>query len=257
MSRVSACRMAEHVPCDAVLVGIGAARERCTRPRGRALLAPMASSSMPVARTSDPAIHAIGDCTHRPLPLLSAGQVGSRACRTRWNRRSRQPPNCAVVRRRRRRFPGSGPISTTCVCRSPACCSMWRKAWCAGIRAAGAFAIFHLAADGTVQAVEAVNAPTEFMAGRVMIARQEACCGRQAARRVMLDAGTRSIDRHGSPGGALPSVENCVSLAWTACPRRSVSQSDGPAAVYSAQAMTCPSSHMPRHTHSCPYSTSR
>ena len=39
-----------------------------------------------------------------------------------------------------------------------------------GDPAAGAFAIFHLATDGTVQAVEAVNAPTEFMAGRVMIA---------------------------------------------------------------------------------------
>jgi 3-phenylpropionate/trans-cinnamate dioxygenase ferredoxin reductase component len=48
-----------------------------------------------------------------------------------------------------------------------------------GDRAAGAFAIFHLAADGTVQAVEAVNAPTEFMAGRMMIAnRQRAVAAR-------------------------------------------------------------------------------
>jgi 3-phenylpropionate/trans-cinnamate dioxygenase ferredoxin reductase subunit len=36
----------------------------------------------------------------------------------------------------------------------------------------GSFAIFHLAADETVQAVEAVNAPAEFMAGRIMIARR-------------------------------------------------------------------------------------
>src|SRR6185503_4380955 len=35
-----------------------------------------------------------------------------------------------------------------------------------------AFAIFHLAEDGAVQAVEAVNAPAEFMAGRMMIARR-------------------------------------------------------------------------------------
>ena len=41
-----------------------------------------------------------------------------------------------------------------------------------GDPAAGAFAIFHLAADGTVQAVEAVNAPAEFMAGRAMIAKR-------------------------------------------------------------------------------------
>jgi 3-phenylpropionate/trans-cinnamate dioxygenase ferredoxin reductase subunit len=34
----------------------------------------------------------------------------------------------------------------------------------------GSFGIFHLAEDGTVQAIEAVNAPAEFMAGRMMIA---------------------------------------------------------------------------------------
>jgi 3-phenylpropionate/trans-cinnamate dioxygenase ferredoxin reductase component len=34
------------------------------------------------------------------------------------------------------------------------------------------FAIFHLSAEGSVQAVEAVNAPAEFMAGRIMIARR-------------------------------------------------------------------------------------
>jgi 3-phenylpropionate/trans-cinnamate dioxygenase ferredoxin reductase subunit len=33
--------------------------------------------------------------------------------------------------------------------------------------------IFHLADDGTVQSVEAVNAPAEFMAGRMMIARRK------------------------------------------------------------------------------------
>ncbi len=42
-----------------------------------------------------------------------------------------------------------------------------------GDPATGAFAIFHLAVDGTVQAVEAVNAPAEFMAGRTMIARRK------------------------------------------------------------------------------------
>ena len=38
---------------------------------------------------------------------------------------------------------------------------------------AGHFAVFHLAQDGMVQAVEAVNAPTDFMAGRLMIARRK------------------------------------------------------------------------------------
>jgi 3-phenylpropionate/trans-cinnamate dioxygenase ferredoxin reductase subunit len=37
----------------------------------------------------------------------------------------------------------------------------------------GSFAIFHLSENGTVQAVEAVNASAEFMAGRIMIARRK------------------------------------------------------------------------------------
>jgi 3-phenylpropionate/trans-cinnamate dioxygenase ferredoxin reductase subunit len=39
--------------------------------------------------------------------------------------------------------------------------------------AAGKFALFHLTADGTVQAVEAVNASTEFMGGRRIIGRRK------------------------------------------------------------------------------------
>jgi 3-phenylpropionate/trans-cinnamate dioxygenase ferredoxin reductase component len=37
----------------------------------------------------------------------------------------------------------------------------------------GSFSIYHLSAEGTVQAVEAVNAPADFMAGRVMIAHRK------------------------------------------------------------------------------------
>ena len=35
-----------------------------------------------------------------------------------------------------------------------------------------AFAVFHLAPDATIQAVEAVNAAPEFMAGRLLIAKR-------------------------------------------------------------------------------------
>jgi 3-phenylpropionate/trans-cinnamate dioxygenase ferredoxin reductase subunit len=38
---------------------------------------------------------------------------------------------------------------------------------------AGKFALFHLTADGIVQAVEAVNAATEFMGGRRIIQRRK------------------------------------------------------------------------------------
>ena len=39
--------------------------------------------------------------------------------------------------------------------------------------AAGKFALFHLTGDGTVQAVEAVNASTEFMGGRRIVQRRK------------------------------------------------------------------------------------
>ena len=42
-----------------------------------------------------------------------------------------------------------------------------------GDPASASFAIFHLAEDGAVQAVEAVNAPADFMGGRMMIARRK------------------------------------------------------------------------------------
>ena len=145
--------------------------ERCAGPLP-AWTAPMASSWIIAAHTSDPAIQAIGDCTHRPLPLYRRTS-GSKACRMRWNRQSRLPPIYAAARRRRPRCRGSGRISTKSGCRSPAFLSTWRRPSCAGIPRAESFAIFHLAADGTVQAVEAVNAPAEFMAGRMMIARRK------------------------------------------------------------------------------------
>ena len=47
--------------------------------------------------------------------------------------------------------------------------------------AAGKFALFHLSADGTVQAVEAVNASTEFMGGRRIIQRRKKLTANQIA----------------------------------------------------------------------------
>ena len=42
-----------------------------------------------------------------------------------------------------------------------------------GDPATGSFAVFHLAPDATVRAVEAVNAPPEFMAGKLLIAKRK------------------------------------------------------------------------------------
>ena len=46
-----------------------------------------------------------------------------------------------------------------------------------GDPATSSFAIFHLTAEGTLQAVEAVNAAPEFMVGRMMIARRQRIAG--------------------------------------------------------------------------------
>ena len=67
---VAAVRLSDGtaVPCDAVLIGVGAApNDALARAAGLAcdngIVVDLA------ARTADPAIHAIGDCTRRPLPL--------------------------------------------------------------------------------------------------------------------------------------------------------------------------------------------
>jgi 3-phenylpropionate/trans-cinnamate dioxygenase ferredoxin reductase subunit len=123
------------------------------------------------ARTSDPAIYAIGDCTHRPVPLYQrtcrlesvpnaleqAKQAAADLC-------GRPPPASEVpwfwsdqyeVRLQIAGLPFD--VAETVIRGDPG---------------SGSFAIFHLAADGAVQAVEAVNAPAEFMAGRMMIVRR-------------------------------------------------------------------------------------
>jgi len=169
--RVTAVHLADGgtVPCDAVLIGIGAAPNEALA-RGAGLACDNGIVVDLAARTSDPAIHAIGDCTQRPLPryhrigrlesvpnaLEQAKQVAADLC-------GRPPPAPEVpwfwsdqyeVRLQIAGLPFE--VTETVVRGDPL---------------TGSFAIFHLSADGTVQAVEAVNAPAEYMAGRMMIAK--------------------------------------------------------------------------------------
>jgi 3-phenylpropionate/trans-cinnamate dioxygenase ferredoxin reductase subunit len=169
---VSAIRLSDgrRIPCGAVLVGIGAVpNDALARAAGldcaNGIVVDLA------ARTSDVTIHAIGDCTHRPLPLYhltgrlesvpnaleQAKQAAADLC-------GRALPAPEVpwfwsdqyeIRLQIAGLPFG--VAETIVRGDPA---------------TGSFAIFHLAADGTPQAVEAVNAPAEFMAGRLMIARR-------------------------------------------------------------------------------------
>jgi 3-phenylpropionate/trans-cinnamate dioxygenase ferredoxin reductase subunit len=154
--------------CDAVLMGVGAvANDELARDAGLAcdngIVVDLA------ARTSDPAIFAIGDCTRRPLPLYGrdwrlesvpnaleqAKQAASAIC-------GRPPPAPEVPwfwsdqYDVRLQIAGLPFDATQVVLR--------------GDPAAGSFAVFHLDNDDRVMAVEAVNAPPEFLGGKRMIA---------------------------------------------------------------------------------------
>jgi 3-phenylpropionate/trans-cinnamate dioxygenase ferredoxin reductase component len=159
------------IPCDAALVGVGAvANDELAREAGltcqNGIVVDLA------ARTGDPSIFAIGDCTSRPLPLYE--RMG----------RLESVPNALEQAKQ----------AASLICGKPAPAPevpwFWSDQYdlrlqiagmpfdCTEIAvrgdvAAGKFALFHLTADGTVQAVEAVNASTEFMGGRRIIARRK------------------------------------------------------------------------------------
>jgi 3-phenylpropionate/trans-cinnamate dioxygenase ferredoxin reductase component len=158
-------------PCDTVLVGVGAAPDDALA-RAAGLACDDGVVVDLAARTSDPRIHAIGDCTRRPLPLY--GRTG----------RLESVPNALEQAKQ--------AAADLCGRPPPAPEVPWFwsdqydiRLQIAGLPydvddivlrgdpAGGRFAAFHFAADGAIQAVEAVNAPAEFMAGRLMIARRK------------------------------------------------------------------------------------
>lgn len=167
--RVEAVRLADGraIACDAVLVGVGSvANEELARDAGLDCDAGIVVDL--AARTSDPAIYAIGDCTVRPLPLYDrTGRLES-------------VPNALEQARQ--------AAADICGTRAPAPETPWfwsdqfdLKLQIAGLpfdvaetvvrgdMAEAKFAIFHLDAESRIQAVEAINAPAEFMAGRQLI----------------------------------------------------------------------------------------
>ena len=159
------------IPCDAALIGVGAvANEELARDAGLTCDGGIVVDL--AARTSDPAIFAIGDCTRRPLPLYDRMM------------RLESVPNALEQAKQ----------AASAICGKPAPAPEVPWFWSdqydlrlqiAGIPfdatqivvrgdiASGKFALFHLTADGTVQAVEAVNASTEFMGGRRIVQRRK------------------------------------------------------------------------------------
>jgi 3-phenylpropionate/trans-cinnamate dioxygenase ferredoxin reductase subunit len=161
------------VEADAFLVGVGAAPNQ--ELGGDAGL--HCNDGIVVdlaARTSDPVVFAIGDCTRRPMPIYGG----------RMHRLESVPNALEQAKQAAAAIAGRPP---------PAGETPWfwsdqydLKLQIAGLPfdaahtvirgelAAARFAVFHLDAEHRVQAVEAVNAPAEFMAGRLLIGQRKA-----------------------------------------------------------------------------------
>jgi 3-phenylpropionate/trans-cinnamate dioxygenase ferredoxin reductase subunit len=155
------------IACDAVLVGVGAIpNEELARAAGLDCANGIVVDLQ--ARTSDRCIFAIGDVTNRPMPLYDR------------THRLESVPNALEQAKQAASAIAGRPAPTG---ETP---WFWSdqydvKLQIAGLPfecddilvrgdpSSGKFAVFHLK-GGTVQAVEAVNAPPEFMAGRQLIA---------------------------------------------------------------------------------------
>ena len=162
------------ITADAVLVGVGAVPNQELAEAGGVIC----DNGIVVdlnARTSDPDIFAIGDCTRRPLPLYDG----------RMHRLESVPNALEQAKQAAAAITGRAP---------PAGETPWfwsdqydLKLQIAGIpfdavttlirgdphalpEGGAKFAVFHLDAENRVRAVEAINAGPEFMAGRHLIA---------------------------------------------------------------------------------------
>ncbi|MBV9249189.1 MAG: FAD-dependent oxidoreductase [Acetobacteraceae bacterium] len=159
------------VECDTVLIAVGVA---ANDQLGRAAGLPCDDGIVVdlAARTADTAIHAIGDCTRRPLPLYGctmrlesvpnaleqAKQAAADLC-------GRPPPAPEAPwfwsdqYEARLQIAGMPIGAVECITR--------------GDPRSGSFAVFHLSQDGVLLTVEAVNAAADFVAGRTMVARRQ------------------------------------------------------------------------------------
>ncbi|HOA94854.1 MAG TPA: FAD-dependent oxidoreductase, partial [Quisquiliibacterium sp.] len=154
--------------CDVAVVGIGAlANDTLASAAGLACQDGIVVDEN--ARTSHDRIHAVGDCTRRPVPRYG------RALRL------ESVPNALEQAKQAAAYLCGKPVPKAEV---P---WFWSDQYDVRLQivgmafdvartvvrgdvAAGRFAVFHLAADGALQAVEAVNSPPEFVAGKMLVA---------------------------------------------------------------------------------------
>lgn len=155
------------IPADVVVIGVGAVPNTALA-EAAGLDCANGIAVDPASRTTDPAIYAIGDCAAREVP--------------RYGRRLRLesvPGAQEQAKQAAAAIAGRGAPA-------PETPWFWSDQYAARLQIAGLlldvtqtivrgeshgekFAAFHLAANGIVQAVEAVNAAEEFMAGRILI----------------------------------------------------------------------------------------
>ena len=157
------------IPCDEALVGVGALpNEELAKEAGLDCSGGIVVDTH--ARTSDPAIFAIGDVTHRPLPLYdrmfrleSVANALEQAKQAAAAIAGRPPPppevtwNWSDQYDVKLQLAGIAFDSDDILVR--------------GDPATAKFAVFHLKGP-VIRAVEAVNAPAEFMAARQLIGSQ-------------------------------------------------------------------------------------
>jgi 3-phenylpropionate/trans-cinnamate dioxygenase ferredoxin reductase subunit len=169
--KITGVRLADGrvIACDVALIGIGAPpNDEIARAAG--LICDGGVMVDEHARTSDPAIFAIGDVSHRPVPhyrrtfrLESVANALEQARQAASAITGRPPPapevtwNWSDQYDIKYQFAGLPFDTDTILVR--------------GDPAKAKFAVFHLNGD-VIQAVEAVNAPAEFMAGRQLIAQR-------------------------------------------------------------------------------------
>ena len=153
------------LPCDVAVVGIGALGED-TLAREAGLNCRDGIVVDELCRTSDPHIHAIGDCTRRPVPRYALTDI-----------RLESVPNALEQARQ----------AAADLCGKPPVKSEVPWFWSdqydvrlqivglpvgvvqrvvRGDPASGKFAVFHLDEQSRLQCVEAVNSPAEFVAAR-------------------------------------------------------------------------------------------
>lgn len=154
------------LPCDAAVVGVGA------HPNDELAKAAGLETARGVvvdldARTSDPAIFAIGDVAHRPMPIYdrmfrmesvpnALEQAKQAACAI--TGRPRPPGECPW------QWSDQFDLKLQIAGYAFDADSVIRR----GEPATAKFAIFHLKGD-QVQSVEAINSPPEFMMGKILI----------------------------------------------------------------------------------------